>query len=146
MNLKCAFGVNLEDKELTFEGIEKDENLLLGPYMLKCFQGSFERLFTLQLILFPRSYDWYLSKSDRILKKNCLKLRNYFHEIINQRREEMKRADFKDKGDLLSTLLNEELYKSDDAMIVDECITFFFAGTQTTSITVSNLIMYCMNN
>jgi cytochrome P450 len=41
----------------------------------------------------------------------------------------MKSKDYKEKGDLLSILLNDELFKNDDKMIIDECLTFFFAAT-----------------
>jgi cytochrome P450 len=34
----------------------------------------------------------------------------------------------------------DELTKDDDELILDECLTFFFAGTQTSSIANSNLI------
>jgi cytochrome P450 len=52
-----------------------------------------------------------------------------FNEIIEKRREEMKSKEYKEKGDLLSILLNDELFKNDDKMIIDECLTFFFAAT-----------------
>ena len=58
----------------------------------------------------------------------------------------MKRDDYVDNGNLLSALLQEEFFQDDDKMIIDECITFFFAGTQTTSITVTNTLMYLMKN
>ena len=39
----------------------------------------------------------------------------------------------KDRCDLLSILLTDNLF-SDDTMIIDECLTFFFAATQTSSV------------
>jgi cytochrome P450 len=47
-----------------------------------------------------------------------------------------------DKGDLLSILLSDDLFKDDDKMIIDECLTFFFAATQTSSMTLQNMIYY----
>jgi cytochrome P450 len=54
--------------------------------------------------------------------------------------------NFKDKGDLLSTLLKEESIKNNTKDIIDSCLTFFFAGTQTLTFSNSNLIMYAMQN
>jgi len=47
---------------------------------------------------------------------------------VHKRREEnlRKKESF---GDLLGILLEDENFKGDDRMIVDECLTFFFAGS-----------------
>jgi cytochrome P450 len=50
------------------------------------------------------------------------------------------------KNDLLSILMTDELVCNDDILIVDECFTFFFAGSQTSSITTQNLIMHLIKN
>ena len=49
-----------------------------------------------------------------------------------------------DKGDLLSILLSDDLFKNDDKMIVDECLTFFFAATQTSSMSTGNMLIHLM--
>lgn len=41
----------------------------------------------------------------------------------------MKKADFEETCDLLSTLLQDDLFKNDPAAIINECLTMFFAGT-----------------
>ena len=41
----------------------------------------------------------------------------------------MKAKNFVDRGDLLHILLSDELFKNDDRQILDECLTFFFAGS-----------------
>jgi cytochrome P450 len=56
----------------------------------------------------------------------------------------MKSNDFKDKGDLLSILLSDDLFANDDKMIIDECLTFFFAATQTSSMSMANMIHFMM--
>lgn len=45
-------------------------------------------------------------------------------------------------GDLLSILINDDLFKQDDESIIDEMFAFFFAGSATTQIATSNLIYY----
>ena len=45
------------------------------------------------------------------------------------------------KGDLLTILLTDDLYKDNNKRIVDEAMTFYFAGAQTTAVALSNLIL-----
>jgi cytochrome P450 len=49
-----------------------------------------------------------------------------------------------DKGDLLSILLQDDLFKDDSVGIVNECMTFFLAGSATMSVTSSHLLMFAM--
>ena len=44
-------------------------------------------------------------------------------------------------GDFLEILLKDENFAGNDDMIVDECLTFFFAGSQTSSVAAQNLIL-----
>ena len=46
----------------------------------------------------------------------------------------------KDRGDFLTILLTDEVTRDDDTLILDECLTFFFAGSQTSGIASTNLI------
>ena len=39
-------------------------------------------------------------------------------------------------------LLNDDLFKGKDDSIIDECMTFMSAGTQTVSTLVTNVIYY----
>ena len=52
----------------------------------------------------------------------------------------------KEAGDFLTILLTEELFKDYNERIVDECLTFFFAGSQTSSMAMQNLIISLMKN
>lgn len=56
----------------------------------------------------------------------------------------MKESPHLERSDLLSILLTDELFCNDEVMIIDECMTFFFAGFQTTSVASQNLIMHVM--
>ena len=46
-----------------------------------------------------------------------------------------------EKGDFLTILLCDELFKDDKKRIIDETLTFFFAGTQTSAVTLQNLVL-----
>lgn len=55
----------------------------------------------------------------------------------------MAQKDYVDDSvDLLTMLVSNELFKDDDKKIIDECLTMFFAGTQTVSMTTGNLMQY----
>mmetsp|Transcript_25393 Transcript_25393/g.19134 ORF Transcript_25393/g.19134 Transcript_25393/m.19134 type:complete len:81 (-) Transcript_25393:602-844(-) len=59
----------------------------------------------------------------------------------------MKDPNYKeDSPDLLSILINDEIYKDNEKMIVDECITFFAAGGHTVKSTNVNLLIYLTLN
>ncbi len=62
--------------------------------------------------------------------------------MIVNRREEMKSPSFKSKGDFLSLLLTDDLFKDKDDYMVDECLTFMLAATMTTTMLISNAIYY----
>jgi len=54
----------------------------------------------------------------------------------------MNEPGYKDKGDLLATLMEDELFANDNEVIIDQCMTFFLAGSQTLFFTTSNLMMF----
>ncbi len=62
--------------------------------------------------------------------------------MIVNRREEIKSPSFKSKGDFLTLLLTDDLFKDKDDYMVDECLTFMLAATMTTTMLISNAIYY----
>lgn len=44
-------------------------------------------------------------------------------------------------GDFLTILLTDDLFKDNNKRIVDEALTFFFAGSQTSGVATSNLLI-----
>jgi len=83
------------------------------------------------VVFFPIFQTKYILPSERDLLANCKALRVLFEYMIMSRRElivsDPEAAE--KKGDLLSILLTDELFSLDNEMIVDECLTFFFAGS-----------------
>lgn len=66
--------------------------------------------------------------------------------MINERRAELKNPNFNKKDDFLTILLTDELFSNDDQMMVDECITFLMAATQTTTLLISNALYFLTCN
>ena len=67
-------------------------------------------------------------------------------QMILERREEMKNGVNLDCHDFLTTMLQNDQYKDNNDMIIDECMTFFVAGFMTTNALNSNLLVYLMLN
>ncbi len=48
----------------------------------------------------------------------------------------------KDKGDLLSIMLQDPIFENNDDQIVNESLTFFLASTLTQATTIANTVTY----
>ena len=101
-------------------------------------------MFTPHVIMFPWFADKYVTPAERDLLANCRTLRAKLEKVVADRRQDMKEGRHLDEGDFLSILLCDELFKEDDVMIIDEILTFFFAGSQTSSVVTQNLLMHLM--
>jgi len=60
--------------------------------------------------------------------------------IINERRSGQSKST--NETDLLTILIGTELFCRNDDFIIDEIITFFFAGMKTIQTTTANLMYY----
>ena len=65
--------------------------------------------------------------------------------MIEERRKTMSNSQT-DQADLLSILIQNEFFESNDNLIVDELVTFFFAGMKTIQATTTNLIFHMEAN
>ena len=62
--------------------------------------------------------------------------------MVDERREQMMKAEYTSKGDLLHLLLTVDLFKDNNVMIIDECVSFMIASTNATSLLTANTIYY----
>lgn len=58
----------------------------------------------------------------------------------------MEAPTFENKGDFLTLMLNDELFKDKDDYMIDECITFMTAATMTTTMLISNGVYHLTCN
>ena len=89
--------------------------------------------------VFDRSY---IDKEERELLSNIRELRKFIKELIKERREETK----DDHGDFLSILIQDELYKDNEDMMVDESLLFLIASSQTTATMVTECLFRMIQN
>lgn len=100
-----------------------------------------------QVFFFPFFADVFISPYERALKANAGYLRELIGQIVERRRKAIQ-ADpkLKEKGDFLTILLTEPFFMNDNERIIDESLTFFFAGSQTSAVTTQNLLVALMKH
>jgi len=87
------------------------------------------RLVSMQVVVLPATTKYLVTSKDRELKWNINVLKTHMYSRVVKRRQQIKDGTHKYLGDLLDILSTDEQYKDDDSLIVDECLTFLFAGT-----------------
>jgi cytochrome P450 len=88
------------------------------------------RIATLRHSLFPFLRDVQLTQADKDQYHNVNGLRETMKSIIIDRQNAIKKDPKElEKGDLITILLSDDLFKNNIEMIIDECITFFLAGS-----------------
>jgi len=95
----------------------------------------------LNVNLFPSLASIALTQFERDNKKNCLAVRKLVLDVVNKRKAE--NALFGQKNDdLLDLLLRDPVFSENESVIVDELLTVFFAGSQTSANTTQNLLFH----
>ena len=89
-----------------------------------------------------------LTAEERENNGNVQRFKDHIRSLIEDRRREIAEPGFNAKGsfDFLTQLLSDDMYKDNDKMIMDECLTFIGAATQTTTFLLSNVMYYMMKN
>ena len=65
--------------------------------------------------------------------------------MIRDKRELVKKDPKEgEKGDLLSIMIKDPIFEYNDEQIINESMTFFFAGTLTQATTTSNILCYML--
>ena len=118
------------------------ENMTLAEAFTQGFSVSMKRLYKPHNLLFPMFIEYAYMPYCRRYVRNIAKLRQLIQKMVDDRRKNPT-----DQDDLLSILLNTEFYSVDnDATIIDEVLTFFFAGMKTIQISTTNLVYQVVKN
>ena len=73
---------------------------------------------------------------------NSDRFRDFLRTLINQRRKEMAQDKDRQRGDFLSMMLNDDLFRDKEDYLVDECLTFMVAATMTSTALINSAIYY----
>ena len=133
--LVCALGVDCAESPVDFweNGVQGKKAV---AYSLRVtFSNLINRMSSPHIVLFPFLATYHITPFERDQARNAKALRDFCEKIIDSRREEIKKnPELAKEGDFLTMLLVEEHFKDRTVRIVDEVLTFFFAGSQTSSV------------
>ena len=129
--LKCAIGEDLDNVMVDHyeNGVKLSKDV---PYALRnTFSKMVGRTFALHTIAFPFLAKYHITPHEREIQANAKALRVLFEKMVRTRKALIKEspADETLKRDLLGILLSNPATCDDNEMIIDECLTFFFAGS-----------------
>ena len=119
--------------------------LSLGEALREMFMFLAFRGFRSEYVVCPYLILAYFYRyEDREYTANCRNLRQFCRDFIEKRRKELEK--YKSHSDLLTIMLLDEHYTNQTEVIIDECITFFLAGSNTVISANCNMIQYLLMN
>ena len=140
--LMCALGEDVSTQEIDYWENSKCTKRSVSFVLRETFAKLIERMALPSLFFFPFLANVFLTPHERDVKANALTLRTLIQGIVDRRRAAIaKDESLKKAGDFLTILLIEPFFANDNERIIDECLTFFFAGSQTSAITTQNLVV-----
>lgn len=92
------------------------------------------RMISLHLVFFPSLANklWF-TPYERECHRNATNIRNIIRGLLEERKSKIKSGAWTDTSDLLSMLLGTEYFTDKEEGIIDELLTIFFAGSQTSA-------------
>ena len=104
----------------------------LGEVLREVFLYIAFRGMRYEITFVPYLSFFYYTKRDKELVINVKTCREFCRSLIKERKDKMSQPGYvkHSQGDLLSTLIeDEEGYADNTEVMIDECITFFLAGS-----------------
>ncbi|CDW76725.1 cytochrome p450 [Stylonychia lemnae] len=144
--LACVFGRQNENPIIKYKENGQIRDIRLGESIQQNLSNASLREFQLHLMIFPELLPIYITKHDKELEFNLNQVIDYIKNLIRDKKEKFAQTGQYEGEDLLTIMLQDELFKQDDRMIIDECLTFFNAGAQTTAVTLANFLSYIAQN
>ena len=138
----CALGEDVSERQLDYWHNGRLEKRCLSFNLRESFHLCMNRLFSAHCFFVgEKAARTFVTPSERDLLANCLIMRQFMSDIIEKRRADLKaKPELANEGDFLTILLTEPHFKDNNSRIIDECFTFFFAGSQTSAMGTQNLI------
>ncbi len=105
-------------------------------------KGTLMRMHSVFRFLFDFFDEMNITKSEKDIYKSNMIFREFLTDLVRERRKEIEQGIDLERGDFLTILLNDDLFKDNESIMVDECITFMRAGITTSSTMMSNALFY----
>jgi cytochrome P450 len=126
---------------------EGEIQIEFADYIDKVMEQNMERLKNPIMFLKMMFTTAAITPMDRLFAKNSKILRDYLREIIKDRMNGVTDGlAVEGNKDIISMLLEDEIYKDDIDDIIDDIIVMFIAGSKTVQGTTTNFLgHYCSN-
>ena len=145
--LTTALGEDVSEHKVNYWENGKLIKVNVAYSLRETFHHLVERMAHVHVFFFPFMADVYLTPAERAMKANAGFLRELISQIVDRRRVAIQKdPKLKEAGDFLTILLTEPFFMNDNERIIDESLTFFFAGSQTSGVTAQNLMIALMKN
>lgn len=95
-------------------------------------------------MLIPESQKYFITPSDRRLHRNIDSVKQTLQTIVNDRRKGLTSAS--DGSDMLSIMLESDVYKNNDEMLIQDMVSLFIAGFKTLQQTTTNMMYYILKH
>lgn len=105
--------------------------------MVRLLAKVLQRPQSLIAFLLPEAMPYFITPFDKRFKSNVDRLRQLYQEIIDDRRKKPSLDQ-----DLLSIMLEADLFQGNDELMKDEMFGIFLAGMKTIQTATTNLIYY----
>lgn len=139
--LSCAFGDEAAKVCLPYTKNGETKMQPLGHILKSLLLFGVHRMCRWEIALQPLLILFFFRQEDREYLKNVGEVKKYASTLIKKRKETNN-----SQNDLLGILLEDENFKHNENEIIDECILFFIAGSQTLKSANTNLLYYLMKN
>ncbi|CDW89796.1 cytochrome family subfamily polypeptide 55 precursor [Stylonychia lemnae] len=139
----CIFGVNEKLETLPYRENGIIQQLTLGVFMNRLSVDNIKRVASIFRMNFEFLDNYYVGKVEKEVESNNNTMRRFIIDMISQRKKKNENLRPEEiHHDFLNLLLQDEIFKDNDSLIADECITFMLASTQSITSALSNLIFY----
>lgn len=109
--------------------------------MKKILKDTLTTRVTNPLRIFSDLFDRvYFGKDELEIYHNIKRFRSYLEELVLERKQEKQLPGYQPKDDFISILLEDDLFANDTNSIIDECAAFMVASTQTTAVSLFNIL------
>ncbi len=143
--LTCAFGEEYDDKKVKWYVNGELTTTTLGFCLRRLFEQCFRRNVNPCIFFFPSLTSSFRLTGNSEILKNAALVRTQIREMVADRKSGKTKSRF-EGADLLSILLTDEIFQASPEGIVDEILTFFFAGSQTSGCAVSNCLAHLIQD